>query len=201
MIEGKIPAQTSLRETLRAAFIDRETRPTYEDMSKEFNVPLNTVKNWAASENWQKMRLSAQEKLAEKSDALAIMLRAVKIDQRVVEAFANVVLLGFEQMSRVLLDIKPENAASSRAQTINTVMFAAKNAADGCKTMGLVGLPKELAGAGKEDNGRWNPGLLSQINLTINGMAAKVDAEQKAAGQKSTPAQAQPVEADETPLG
>jgi len=173
-------------ETLRQSYIERETRPTYEELAEEFSIPLSTIKGYASSESWVAMRLAHQERLAEKSDALGIVLRATKIDQRVVEKFADAIISIIEKLTRTAQDIDDTRAPATRAQTINTLSFAVNNLANASKTLGIIGMPKELSGIGKEDNGRWNPQLLSQINVTVQNLAAAAKAEQPT--EKAAPA-------------
>jgi len=167
------PERITLKEKLRSCFIERETRPTYEELSDEFKVPLPTLKNWAAEEGWQRMRTANLEMMAERGDALGILVRASKIDKALVDATANNLLTAHEKINQCLADIDNSRAPSTRSQTINTLTFALLNLANTAKASGLVGMPKGLAGEGQEANGRWDPKLLTQINVTVQNLQDK----------------------------
>lgn len=171
-----LPAEPSRKEILRQTFIERANRPTYDELAAEFKCPVGTIKNYAADESWVALRLAHQEALAQKSDAFAIILRATQIDKRVVESFADVVVSTLHKLSTVVADVDGSKAASTRAQILNTCSFAAKNLGDLCKAIGLVGMPKGMADEGKEANGRWNPQMLSQLNVTVQNIVGKAQA-------------------------
>jgi hypothetical protein len=169
-----IPTRTNADiEGLRRSFIEREERATYEELSKEFNVPLGTIKGYAADESWITLRLHHQEAQAQKSDALSIVLRATKVDQRVISAFTDVVVASLQKITRTVQDVDDTRAPSTRAQTLNTCSFAAKNLGDLCKAVGIVGVAAKLDREGREDNGKWNPQVLNQINVVVEDLKSK----------------------------
>lgn len=135
------------------------------------------------------MRIARQEQLADKSDALGVVLRAVKTDAKMLESFSDFALAAFSKLTRLLMDIDDKRAVSSRATVINTLTFAALNLCNSAKALGIVGVPKGLADAGKEDNGKWNPQFLVQINNTMQELQAR----------KSAAAPAEPVETTAKP--
>ena len=191
------PPARNTKEVVRRTFIEAEERPTYEKLADEFSVPLNTIKNWAAEEGWQRMRMANLEMLAEKGDALGVLVRAAKIDRSLVDAAANNLLLAHERITQCLSDIDCKRAVSSRSQTINTLTFALLNLANTAKAAGLVGMPKGLGDEGKSGNGQWNPQLLNQINVTVNTLKEKAAATQAAATAVDEPVspEAMPVSA------
>ncbi len=196
---GSFPEASSDKSKLRLIFVERAERPTYDELAAEYGVPVNTIKNWAADEGWQRLRIANQEKLAEKSDALAILLRATSIDQRLVEGFSNDIFLAQEKIARCLDDIDDKKATSSRASTINTLTFALKNLAETARACGIVGVPKGLARDGKEDNGRFNPQTLIQINGVVESLKTKYADQQVAAHAADPVAPTAEKAADPTP--
>ena len=176
MLTGVLPATADRKAVLRESFVTRLERPTYEELCSEFGVNVNTCKGWAADESWVALRIAHQEKLAEKSDALGVVLKASQIDRRSIESCADAVLRGFQAVSRLYDQMDFTRAASTNASVVNTLSFATKNLADACKVAGIIGAAKILADAGKEDNGRWNPQMLSQLNVTIQNMTAEAQA-------------------------
>lgn len=171
-----LPITADRRAILRETFITRANRPTYDELAEEFGVNPSTCKNWAADESWVTLRVAHQEKLAEKSDALGIVLKATQIDRRLVESCSDAVLRGFQSVSRIYDQLDMDRAPSTNAQTVNTLSFATKNLAESCKLIGIVGLPKGLADDGKEANGRWNPQMLHQLNVTVQNITKEAEA-------------------------
>lgn len=60
-----------------------------------------------------------------------------------------------------------QKSPATRAQILNTCSFAINNLANACKTVGIVGLAKELKDAANTREGGWSPALQQQINVTI----------------------------------
>ncbi len=171
-------------ENVRKAFVERDVRPMYTSLSEEFSVPASTIQHWAAQGAWLEARAAHLQKLEKQSRAADIVLTAAKrADERIMRAFSDVIIIGLEKLSFALAQIPEKQAASTQAQTINTCSFAAKNFSEVCRTLGIVGFSKALDQEGKEANGRWNPDMLQQINVTVQNMTDK-------AAQPAEPVQA-----------
>ena len=173
MLKQALPIAADRRAILREHFITATDRPTYEQLSEEFGVGASSIKNWAADESWVALRIAHQEKQCQQSDALGVVLKASVIDRRAIESCSDAVLRGFQAISRIYDQINFDRAATTNSTVVNTLTFATKNLSEACWRVGIIGLPKGLADAGKSDNGRWNPELLQQINITVAAAAER----------------------------
>lgn len=161
---------------LRDAFVKRDTRPTYEDLSAEFGVPLGSIARCAADEAWPALRARYLESQLQASDAANVLLAVVKGDQTISTGYLSLAVTTLAKLQSVMDEIPADRAAGSKADVINTCMFAAKNLADALKAVGIIGAGKILASKGQEDNGRWNQDLVQQINVTVATLQSKADA-------------------------
>ncbi len=162
----------ALYDKVRDAFVSRQPKPTYAELSAEFEIPLGTIGSMAADEGWVSLRASALERKAKESDALAVVLEAVKIDRTIVAAIGDVILIATRKISEALDGIPVTHASSTKAEIVNTCTFAIKNLTDAARNVGLTGLSKTLKDAGDLGNGRWNPEMLQQINVTVQNLQA-----------------------------
>lgn len=174
---------------MRKAFVERKDRPTYEDLAKEFNVPFGTVAYHGAGECWPVLRNEYYDTQLRQADAKAIVLEVVRGDHVITKRYLSLAIASLEKMETTVARLAEEKSASTNAQTLNTVMFAAKNLSDALHNVGVIGAGKILKQAGKEDNGRWNPEMLHQLNVTVQNVIA--------GQQQPTPAAASaPVDVD-----
>jgi hypothetical protein len=112
-----------------------------------------------------------------------VLLEAVQVDRTIIRAMRDLALVGFEKIKTVMEsvdvgagDTKKQRSPQAKLDAINTASFAAANFCRALKDVGIVGLPKGLSQEGKEGNGRWNPQMLSQINLTVQNLTAQAAA-------------------------
>lgn len=172
------PVERSAKlKQLREAFVQREQKPTQAELAEEFAIPMGTIARIAADESWTSMRAAYLEHKSQEADAAGILIQAVKIDRRVITLFSDTAIVMLTQLTMAVQSIPEDRAISTKVEIINTASFALKNLADACKTVGILGLAKTLDAAGKEDNGRWNPQMLSQINLTVQNLVGKAQAD------------------------
>ena len=158
---------------VRDAFIRRPERATYAELAAEFDLNENRIKRCAADEGWTALRAAYLEEQLRVCDAGEILLAAVKVDGAIVHNFSDLALITTQQLKEIVTSINPERAPQSRADVVNTCMFALCNLARALKEVGVVGIPKGLADGAQKENGRWNPSLLSQINLTVQNLTAE----------------------------
>ena len=109
----------------------------------------------------------------EKADASAVLLRAVKADRTIITGYASFAVVTIARLTAIVEGVDDKKASATQAEAINTCTFAAKNLADSLKSLGIIGIAKTLDVEGKENNGRWNPGVLSQINLTVQNLVSQ----------------------------
>ena len=174
------PRDKAELENVRKAFIERSQRPTYNELAGEFGIPHSTIGKYAAQESWIALRAERLEKKVVASDALATIDEAIRVDKTLTRGFSDGVILVLEKVKEAINSVADERAPQTKLQAYNTASFTLLNLSNTCKNIGLVALGKKLDDAGKEDNGRWNPQLLNNINLTINGLREKAAQEVKA---------------------
>ncbi len=159
-------------EKLREAFVTRVEKPTYATLAEEFGIPFGTIGCLAADERWQTLRAAHFEQRAKETDTLALLTKAVDHDQRAINAATDVALSIFAQLAKAAQEIPEDRAASTRAEICNALSFALKNTCDALKTIGVAGVAKSLSSIAQGDNGRWNPEMLQQINVTVQNLQA-----------------------------
>lgn len=172
---------------LRASFIERPVRPTYEELGAEFGVKTSTVARCASDEGWVSLRAAKLEQKAKECDALAVMIEAAKVDRTILREVADYALVSIRAIKAAVEDVESPRAEggmrapNTRLEAHNTANFALHNLAKALHELGVVGVGKTLPAAGKEDNGRWNPEMLQQINVTVQNLQGQ------AAGAKAEP--------------
>lgn len=154
---------------VRKAFVERNERPTYDELSGEFQIPIATLHRASSEEGWAALRAQYLEQQLAKADASGVLLKAIRIDQSLVTQASSVAITLLEKLQETLVSIDGKTAASSRASVLNTCSFAFKNVTDGLKSAGLLGISKTLDAEGR-GSGQWNPKLLTQINVVVDGL-------------------------------
>jgi len=160
---------------VRDAFIRRPERPTYAELAGEFDLNENRIKRCAADEGWTALRASHLETQLQACNASQVLLSAVKIDQTIVREFSDAALIVLGRIKTCVEGVEENRAASTNVQVYNTATFALANLSRALKDVGIVGIPKGLADGAQKENGRWNPQLLSQINLTVQNLSQAKD--------------------------
>jgi len=164
----------------REAFINREVRPTYDEISTEFLIPISTVRLAAADEGWPLLRSKRLTAALESVNAGEQILTALKSSRAIVSAGENVGIIALQKITQLLEDVvnAKDQAISTRANNLNTISFAISNVAKAMKDLGIVGFAKGLADEGAP-NGKWKPELLQQINVTVQNLTKQAEREVK----------------------
>lgn len=166
-------------EKARALFVESGSRLTYKEVGERYSVPLGTICNAAADESWPAMRSAHLEAKLRECDAKSAILTAVQSDRALMTKFTSVALAGLDKIATAIESVQEDRAAQTQAQALNTLSFAYVNFARGLHEVGILGISKTLNADGKEANGRWNPEMLQQINVTVQNLTAQQAAEPK----------------------
>lgn len=178
---------------MRRAFVERPDRPTYEELTREFGCTLDRVRKAASDEGWPTLRAQFLDQQLVQGDAAIALLKAAKVDTLVVNRFSSTALEVLTQLDHVVQTINQKGAAASRASVLNTVTFALNNLASAMHRVGCVGLPKALKDQADLGNGRWNPQMLSALNVTVqNIVGAAANLPQEPAGAPTAAISATP---------
>jgi hypothetical protein len=106
----------------------------------------------------------------------------------------------FEAAANLLAELNKNEAGQAlraRADILNTISFATQNASNACARLGVFSVPgllKRAAGGvpdGLDGRGQWSPGLVQQINLTVQTMKEKTE---KPAASSETVIETKPTE-------
>ena len=103
-------------------------------------------------------------------DALALVHEAAgRTNRPVIAALTNAILMIVQEVAACVQSVDPkiQKSPATRAQVLNTCSFAINNIASACKSIGIVGLAKELKDLAGTREGGWSPALQQQINVTI----------------------------------
>jgi hypothetical protein len=172
-----VPQRSVDWQPLRDAFVQRSPRPSYSELSAEFNVPITTISICASEEAWTSLRAQFLETRLREADASAVLLEAIKIDRTLIRTVSDLALVALNRLKHEIERLTDEKAPSTNVEVLNTCSFAAANFTRALKDTGVIGLPKGMSAEGKELNGRWNPEMLQQINVTVQNLTAQTKGE------------------------
>lgn len=159
-------------EKARKLFVESPTRPTYDEIAIEIGCAPGSVARLSGDEGWPALRAQHMEAQLVASDASAVLLAAVKADRTILTNFTSLALVMLAALARCVESVEDDKAPQTKAQALNTCSFAMKNTADALKAIGLIGISRTLDSGGKEANGRWDPAMLNQINVTVQNLQA-----------------------------
>lgn len=166
-------------QPIREAYCRRSPKPTYTELSKEFNVSLSRTSEVSAEELWDDLRAGYAERRLKESGATELVMKAIEGEGFILHGAREVatkVLAGLRVILEELSDAeKAPKSLGSRADIINTVTFALANLAKFLEALGLVGMHKELRKLkheGKAD-GSWENGVMQQINVTVQNLQSE----------------------------
>jgi len=167
-------------EEAREAFVSRGVKPSYDEISTEFSIPLSTVRLAAMDEGWPMLRANKVNAALEAVNAGEQILTALKSSRAIVSAGENVGIIALQKITQLLEDVinDKDKAVSTRANNLNTISFAISNVAKAMKDLGIVGFAKGLQDEGAP-NGKWRPELLNQINITVQNLTKQATREVK----------------------
>lgn len=174
--DAQLPQYTAKYDwtSIRERFVTQSERPSYADLSAEFCVPENQVRNKSSDEGWVSLRAAHIDRQLLSCDAGSVVLAAIKADGAIVRGFTDLGFVALEKIRGIIDDPDlAEKAASTRSTVVNTCMFACANLAKALKDLGVCALPTGIREGAKLDNGRWNDGLLQQINVTVQNLQAQ----------------------------
>ncbi len=175
MVAEQFTARAIDWQPLRSAYIDRAARPTYAELEEEFGVKLSSIGRVANEEGWNLLRAARLERAAKECDALAVMIEGAQVDRTLMREVADYAIISIRGIRSAVESIPDDRAATTKLEAHNTANFAVLNLAKALHEMGIVGLTKVVNGAGKEANGRWNPEMLQQINVTVQNLQAQAE--------------------------
>ena len=135
---------------MRRAYVEREVRPTLEELSQEFGSNPPRISNVAIDESWGIARAERIEKRLRDSEAA--------------ETAKNTCLSVLRQLGHLAEGLDRKKGDSTRANTLNNISFAISNTCNALKTMGIIGVTKGLP---KDGDGKLDMGFLQQINVTV----------------------------------
>lgn len=163
---------------IKEAYIKESPRPTYAELSARFGVPVSTISGCSRDENWMELREANQDATLAKSDAKEVIEKALRSEGPLVRQARDVVRKLLTSLDLILDAVIADQEAkpSTRANVANTVGFALANGAKMMSELGLVSLQKNLdkaKRAGAENGSGWENGMMQQISVTVNGLAAE----------------------------
>jgi hypothetical protein len=131
------------------------------------------------------LRNQRSEKALQESEANAILSRTLREVHPAPAMLGEVIVDLLSKLTSAVEKLETDpNAARKEADICNTISFAVLNASNALKNAGILGfdalLKKHGAEAGGVDgHGKWDKGLLQQINVTVQGMTARAEATSK----------------------
>jgi hypothetical protein len=136
------------------------------------------------------LRVKRVQELLHNSDAGEVLIGASKADTAVSDLSKDVALAIMSVVLKTLNALEKDPDIKPRAcmDLANTASFALQNTANACHRLGITSLPeslKKIAGMFPDAvNGRgdWTPGLVQQINVTVQQMKEAARAASSPAG-------------------
>lgn len=188
-------------EGAREMFVTGFPRPSYDEVGERFGIPAGTIRRVAAQQSWVDLRNNRSEELLKKAEANAILARTIKEVHPAPAMLGEVIVDLLSKLTAAVEKLEKDPSAARKEMDIcNTASFAVLNISNALKNAGILGfdalLKKHGAEAGGVDgHGKWDKGLLQQINVTVQGMTARAEA--ASVPVVSEPIQAKP--ADDAP--
>lgn len=152
---------------------------TYVSVAERFEIPVGTLGRAASEEDWPALRKKRQELALLESNAMQMLTEAAQKGTAVPGMAGEVAMVIFAGLLTHLGQMEKATCKPSYAvQVYQNASFCLLNTANACKSLGIVGLPKELAELGKshggvDGHGKWDKQLLQQINVTVQGLTAQ----------------------------
>jgi len=128
---------------MRKAYVEREIKPTLEELTQEFGSSIQRISVVAIDEAWG-------------------VARAERIEKRLRDAEAGELIL--RQLGQLAENLDQKKGDSTRANTLNNISFAISNTCNALKTIGVLGTTKGLP---KDGDGKIDFGFLQQINVNV----------------------------------
>lgn len=184
----------------RKAFVERVPRPTYDDIALEFGCSAGSLARFSSEDGWPAMRAQYMERQLATAEASQALLEVVSGDRAVQTRITSFVLVTLERLTACVESIEDDKAPATKANVMNTCTFALANITASLKNMGMNGLGKALDKAGK-DAGKegWTPGMMQQINLTVQTLTQQAAAGAAGKGDSPPPGAAPVVSGPVTP--
>lgn len=168
-------------QKVKEAYVMRETRPSLEELSKEFGCTSSRISQVSTAENWLSVRTERLEKQLANAEAGKEIMEAILSDKAIRTAIRDAMLHMLHQLGALAQRLNTTKADSSLSNTLGSLTFSLLNCANAAKTAGIVS-PLGKLPAGAADNA---PDFLQQINVTVNA----IKAEESAAKAKEIPAE------------
>jgi len=160
----------------RKAFVERPQRPTYEELSVEFGCASGSIGRISADEGWPALRAAYLDAALQRADAGSVLLEACKSDRTIARGYSAAAIVILSRVVAAVESVDESRAAATKLDAYNTASFCLKNLADALRSAGIIGVARSLEAAGKELNGQWNPQMLQNINVVVQGLQAAASA-------------------------
>ena len=159
-------------DKIRQKFCESPERPTFKELSVEFNIPEKTLTNAAFDQGWPILRAQAMNAALEEAGARETILAALQASRAVVSAGENAGLIMLQKIVQLANEVSDDKALATRSNILSTLGFAISNTAKAMKDLGIVGFAGKLKEEGTSGNNQWDPKLLAQVNVTIQNLAS-----------------------------
>lgn len=161
---------------IRCAYIERQDKPTYQELSEEFHVALSSVCNTAADEGWVLQRTKFFQSVAVQGDVTQGLIELARERSETGSTLTNLMLVSLKEMTAVVSSFPPDMKPRARADIITSGSFAAMNFARALKDAGLASVPKELTdeltkGEHSSEAKNFLKQALQQINVSVQVQA------------------------------
>lgn len=167
---------------IRQAYVTETPKPSYENLSERFSIPMGTLARVSSDEGWKDLRTTWLEERAAKGDALEIITRAATESSAVSGLVAEAAKAILAAIIEWMPSLSKVESPKSRIDMVNTASFALVNTATATDRAGIIGMSKILKARGEDagavdGHGKWDKGILVQINNTVASLQKSVETE------------------------
>jgi len=149
---------------MRKAYVEREIKPTLEELTQEFGSSIQRISVVAIDEAWGVARAERIEKRLRDAEAGELIVARISGERTLVDAGKNACLSVLRQLGQLAENLDQKKGDSTRANTLNNISFAISNTCNALKTIGVLGTTKGLP---KDGDGKIDFGFLQQINVNV----------------------------------
>lgn len=163
-------------DAAQRAFVERAQKPSYDELGTEFGCAGGSLARLSSENGWPALRARYHESQLTAADNATALLAVVRGDRTLVTGYLSLAVVTLATLQSIVETVQRTEgkAPATMADAVNTCMFAAKNLADALKSAGILAAAKLVERGVTE--GRWNPEMLQQINVTVQNLQAQADA-------------------------
>lgn len=158
---------------IRKAYIDEPERPSFEELSDRFQLPVERIRRASSDEGWPLLRARRLESAIAQADTARALLALTEGDRTLRDTVRSTAITAVQLVQESLDELRGQKS-STKLRGLSTASFALTNVCNALKAVGIAVAVRGGKGSGEDGEApgeAWVRGLAQQINLavTVNG--------------------------------